>query len=385
MSAGAGSRAARPFTGKGIVMLVFRQLFDPQSSTYTYLLGDRSSGQAVLIDPVFEQVRRDAALLGELGLKLVATLETHIHADHVTGAWLLQQRTGSRIMLAAASGAVGADRHLVPDDVVAFGGRRLMVRATPGHTNGCITYVLDDRSMAFTGDCLMIRGAGRTDFQEGDTAAMYRSIHEQIFILPDECLLYPAHDYRGLTVTSVAEERRFNPRIGGEISLGDFTGYMKNLRLAHPKLLDVAVPANLRCGRPEGEASEGRGMPVDPAIMEPGWAPLRYSFAGVWEIDPHGLEENAAAVQILDVREPEEFTGPLGHIREAVLIPLGELAERSAELARDRPIVAVCRAGGRSAQATVILQQAGFREIANLTGGMLRWRAEGHAVEGGSV
>src|SRR5205085_9172707 len=147
------------------------------------------------------------------------------------GAWLLQQRLGSKIMLSAASGAAGADRTLEQDDVVAFGGRRLMVRATPGHTSGCLTYVLDDRSMAFTGDCLMIRGAGRTDFQEGDTAAMYRSIHEQIFTLPDEALLYPAHDYRGLTVTSVAEERRFNPRIGGEIGVGDFTGYMKNLGL----------------------------------------------------------------------------------------------------------------------------------------------------------
>ena len=115
-------------------MLVFRQLFDPQSSTYTYLLGDRASGAAVLIDPVFEQVRRDAALLGELSLNLVATLETHVHADHVTGAWLLKQRTGSKIMLATASGAEGADRYLAQDDVVAFGGRRLLVRATPGHT-----------------------------------------------------------------------------------------------------------------------------------------------------------------------------------------------------------------------------------------------------------
>ena len=365
-------------------MLVFRQLFDPQSSTYTYLLGDRPSGQAVLIDPVFEQVRRDVALLGELGLNLVATLETHVHADHVTGAWLLKQRTGSRIMVAKASGAVGVDRHLSQDDVVQFGGRRLMVRATPGHTNSCLTYVLDDRSMAFTGDCLLIRGAGRTDFQEGDTAAMYRSIHEQIFTLPDDCLLYPAHDYRGLTVISVAEERRFNPRIGGEISLGDFTGYMKNLRLAHPKMIDIAVPANLRCGRPEiDEAAES--APADATRLDPSWAPLRYSFAGVWEIDPHGLEEHAPAVQILDVREPEEFTGPLGHIQDARLIPLGELAERAGELSRDRPIVAVCRAGGRSAQATVILQQAGFKEVANLTGGMLRWRAEGHPVEGGST
>ena len=359
-------------------MLVFRQLFDPQSSTYTYLLGDRASGAALLIDPVFEQVRRDAALLGELGLTLNATLETHIHADHVTGASLLKRRTDSRIMLSAASGAEGADRTLAQDDVVAFGTRRLMVRATPGHTNSCLTYVLDDRSMAFTGDCLLIRGAGRTDFQEGDTAAMYRSIHEQIFTLPDDCLLYPAHDYRGLTVTSVAEERRFNPRIGGEISLGDFTGYMKNLGLAHPKLMDIAVPANLRCGRPDSAEADEK------AAADPVWAPLRYSFAGVWEIDPHTLEEHAGAVQIIDVREPAEFTGPLGHIQGAVLIPLGELAERAGELSRERPIVALCRAGGRSAQATVILQKAGFEDVANLVGGMLRWRAEGHAVEGGS-
>jgi len=356
-------------------MLLFRQLFDPQSSTYTYLLADEPQGKAVLIDPVFEQVRRDAALIEELSLDLVATLETHVHADHVTGAWLLKRRTGSKIMVAAASGAQGADRYLGQDDVISFGRRRLLVRPTPGHTSGCLTYVLDDRSMAFTGDCLMIRGSGRTDFQEGDAAALYRSVHEQIFSLPDDCLLYPAHDYRGLTVTSVAEERRFNPRLGGEIAVGDFAGYMKNLRLAHPKLLDVAVPANQRCGQPENEAGLG---------AEPNWAHLRYSFAGVWEIDPHGLEEHVGDIQILDVREPDEFTGPLGHINGAVLIPLGDLGERAGELAKDKPIVAVCRAGSRSAQATAILQQAGFTEIANLTGGMLRWRAEGHPVEGGS-
>src|SRR5437588_618946 len=361
-------------------MLVFRQLFDPQSSTYTYLLGDGASGAALLIDPVFEQVRRDAALLGELGLTLVATLETHVHADHVTGAWLLKQRAGSKIMVSTASGAVGADRYLAQDDIIGFGGRRLIVRASPGHTDSCLTYVLDDRSMAFTGDCLMIRGSGRTDFQQGDAAAMYRSIHEQIFTLPDDCLLYPAHDYRGLTVTSVAEERRFNPRIGGEIGIGDFTGYMKNLRLAHPKLLDIAVPANLRCGQPEIDAAAESTSPADP-----GWATLRYSFAGVWEIDPLGLEEHTAAVQVLDVREPEEFTGPLGHIRDAILIPLGDLAKRAGELSRDRPIVAVCRAGRRPAPATNIRHAAGFKDVLNPTGGMLRWRAEGHPVEGGSA
>jgi sulfur dioxygenase len=366
-------------SASGGMMLIFRQLFDPQSSTYTYLLGDSESRAAVLIDPVFEQVRRDAALIGELGLKLIATLETHVHADHVTGASLLKQRSGSNVMVAKASGSVGADRYLVQDDVIAFGRRRLLVRATPGHTSGCVTYVLDDSSMAFTGDCLLIRGSGRTDFQEGDPAAMYRSVREQIFALPDNCLLYPAHDYRGLTVTSVAEERRFNPRLGGDIAVGDFIGYMANLRLAHPKLLDVAVPANLRCGRPEGER-QSLGPSADP-----GWAHLRYSFAGVWEIDPHGVEELAVPVQLLDVREEDEFTGPLGHIEGAVLIPLGQLAARVDELQRDRPIVAVCRAGSRSAQATAILQQAGFSEVANLNGGMLRWRAEGYPVEGGSA
>jgi glyoxylase-like metal-dependent hydrolase (beta-lactamase superfamily II)/rhodanese-related sulfurtransferase len=361
-----------------MAMLIFRQLFDPQSSTYTYLVGDSASRAAVLIDPVFEQVRRDAALVDELGLKLLATLETHVHADHVTGASLLKQRTGSNIMVSKTGGALGADRYLVQDDVIAFGSRRLLVRATPGHTSGCVTYVLDDSSMAFTGDCLLIRGSGRTDFQDGDPAAMYRSVREQIFALPADCLLYPAHDYRGLTVTSVAEERRFNPRLGGDIAMGDFTGYMKNLRLAHPKLLDVAVPANLHCGRPE--ACEGQDPSADPS-----WAPLRYSFAGVWEIDPHGLEEFSGPVQILDVREEDEFIGPLGHIEGAVLIPLGQLAERVEELKRDQPVVAVCRAGSRSAQATAILQQAGFSEIANLNGGMLRWRAEGYPVEGGSA
>ncbi|MGZ3339901.1 MAG: MBL fold metallo-hydrolase, partial [Reyranella sp.] len=142
-------------------MLVFRQLFDPTSSTYTYLLGCSTSGEAVLIDPVFEQVRRDAALINELGLKLQWTLETHVHADHVTGAWLLKQKLGSGIALAEASGAAGADRLLADGDRVTFGRRSLEVRSTPGHTNGCVTYVLDDESMAFTGDCILIRGSGR--------------------------------------------------------------------------------------------------------------------------------------------------------------------------------------------------------------------------------
>ena len=355
-------------------MLIFRQLFDPQSSTYSYLLGDQRSRVAVLIDPVFEQARRDAALVSELDLKLIATLETHVHADHVTGAWLLKRQFGSEIVLSAASNAQGADRYVQHGDRVAFGGRYLGVRATPGHTLGCVTYVLDDESMAFTGDCLLIRGSGRTDFQHGDARAMYSSVRSQILTLPPACLLYPAHDYRGLTVTSVAEERRFNPRLGGEIGETDFVGYMNNLGLPHPKLIDIAVPANMRCGRPEKETA----LPA-----EPGWAPLTFTFAGIWEIQPDALEECASGVQIVDVREVDEYDGPLGRIRGAKLMPLGTLAARSGELSREEPVVTVCRSGARSAQASVLLQKAGFGKVANLAGGMLRWRSEGHPVEAG--
>lgn len=355
-------------------MLIFRQLFDQESSTYTYLLGDSDSGAAILIDPVFEQVRRDTALLRELGLHLAAVADTHCHADHVTSAWLLQQQTGAQILISAQSGVTGADRYLRHGDRIAFGKRYLEVRETPGHTDGCLTYVLDDESMAFTGDALLIRGCGRTDFQQGDAAHLYRSIHAQIFSLPETTRIYPGHDYNGLTATSVGEEKRFNPRCGGQISERDFVGYMSNLGLAHPKKLEIALPANLRCGRPESDV-----VPDDTAD----WAPLAFTFAGLWEIDPQWLEEHLAAVRVLDVREPEEFDGPLGHLPGARSIPLGALAERVAEIPRDLPVVTVCRAGARSAQAAVLLRRAGFDRVANLGGGMLRWRADNHPVEGG--
>ncbi len=203
-------------------MLIFRQLFDAQSSTYTYLLGDSDSGEAILIDPVFEQVRRDAALAHELNLRILWTLETHVHADHVTGAWLMKERAGSRIALSANGGAAGADRLLSHGDQVAFGKRHVEVRATPGHTNGCVTYVLDDQSRAFTGDCLLIRGSGRTDFQQGDPQVMFKSVREQIFSLPAACLLYPGHDYRGVTVTSVDGGAAFQSASGRRHRRGRF-------------------------------------------------------------------------------------------------------------------------------------------------------------------
>ena len=164
--------------------------------------------------------------------------------------------------------------------------------------------------------------------------------------------------------------------MGGEVGESDYVGYMKNLDLPHPKKIDEAVPANLRCGQPGNDTE----VPPDPC-----WAPLRFTFGGVWEVEPHWLEEHLGKVRVLDVRELNEFSGPLGHIRGATLVPLGELASRAKELPKDKPIVAVCRAGSRSAHATAILQKAGFADTANLQGGMLRWRAEGRSVEGGAL
>jgi len=356
--------------------VIFRQLFEPQSCTYTYLLGDPETKAALLIDPVFEEARRDAALVRELGLELKYVLDTHVHADHVTAAWLLKKRHGAKIVLSANAGVSCADIQAEDGALIRLGKHELEARSTPGHTDSCMTYVLDRGDMAFTGDALLIRGAGRTDFQQGDARKLYRSVHEKIFSLPDECLLYPGHDYSGRMVTTVAEERSLNPRLGGELSEDDFVGYMSNLGLPHPKQIAVAVPANLRCGAPENPEA---------APAEPDWAPLTYSYAGFWEVEPTWLEEHLADVSVIDVRDVQERTGPLGHIADSLHVPLAELSARAPTLDKTRPIVAVCRAGGRSAQAAVLLKRAGFDRVANLAGGMLRWKSLRLPVEGDAV
>jgi sulfur dioxygenase len=346
---------------------LLRQLFDPASSTYTYLLADTASRRALLIDSVFEQFERDLALVRELELDLTHTLETHVHADHVTAAWRFRQALGSKIVLGARSGASGADAYLEDGDTIEAGAASLTAIPTPGHTDGCLTYVTRDRSMAFTGDALLIRSAGRTDFQQGDPARLYRSIRERIFTLPDDCLLYPAHDYAGRTVTTVGEEKRWNPRIGGDASENDFVGYMRNLGLPHPKQIDVAVPANLECGRP----TDGT------AATAPSWGPVVRTFAGVPEIDPGWVADHRGAVTIVDVRDGSELRGDLGRIDSSLHIPLGELAARTGEIPHDKPVVCVCRSGRRSAQACVILAKAGRDDVASAAGGMIRWRALG--------
>ncbi|MED6118116.1 Polypeptide N-acetylgalactosaminyltransferase 3, variant 2 [Stylosanthes scabra] len=234
--------------------LLFRQLFEKESSTYTYLLADAShpNKPALLIDPVDRTVDRDLSLIQELGLKLVYALNTHVHADHVTGTGLIKSKVPSvKSVISKASGAT-ADLFVEPGDKVQFGDLFLEVRATPGHTLGCVTYVTGDASdqpqprMAFTGDTLLIRGCGRTDFQGGSSEQLYKSVHSQIFTLPKDTFIYPAHDYKGFSVSTVGEEIQYNPRLTKDEDT--FKNIMANLNLSYPKMIDVAVPANLVCG-----------------------------------------------------------------------------------------------------------------------------------------
>lgn len=352
---------------------IVRQLFDHESWTFTYLLADPASGDAVMIDPVLEQHARDTSLLRELGVRLVYTMETHVHADHVTGAALLRAHTGCEVVVSKHTGIRGADVLVDDGDEVRWGSLALQVRSTPGHSSGCATYVTPALDMAFTGDALLIRGAGRTDMQGGDPRALYRSVREKIFTLPSECLLYPAHDYHGRTVTTVREERLFNPRLAEAVREEDFVGYMQNLGLPHPRRIDVAVPANLRCGSLEGQ-------PVDRET--PKWGPVVRSHAGVWEVNPQWVAEHQARLRILDVRTPAEFDGELGHLRGAILLPLDELPARLGELAGDLPVIVVCQSGARSARGAQLLETAGLSRVANLSGGMLRWSQLGLPVDG---
>jgi sulfur dioxygenase len=350
--------------------LLVRQLFDAETGTFTYLLADVASRQALLIDSVFEQHGRDRALIRELGLALVASLDTHAHADHVTGSWLMAGATGCAIGLAAAVGAENVTLPLVHGDRVAFGSRYLEVRSTPGHTNGCVTYVLDDQTMAFTGDALLVRGCGRCDFQQGNAHTLWRSITEQILALPDPCLLYPGHDYTGRMVTSVVEEKAYNARLGGQATERDFVGHMQNMKLPHPHKIAEALPGNMRSGQPRQ------------ANAEPAWAPLSRSYAGLPELAPAWVAQHRDTFTLLDVRSDEEFHGPDGHISGSLPIPLPELEARSGEIPGDRPVVVLCHSGSRSALATQQLIKAGHPQVANLHGGLSRWIAEGYPLAG---
>lgn len=238
--------------------MLFRQLYEPESSTYTYLFGCPDTGLAVLLDPVVETLERDLGVLKELGLKLAYVLETHIHADHVTSACRLRKLTGCKIAVPAMERLECADLGVEEGRPVQVGRLEFQPLFTPGHTSTHHAYRVSRPGVerVFTGDALLIDGCGRTDFQSGDSRALYRSIHEKVFSLPDDTLVYPAHDYQHRHVSTVAQERERNPRLGAGKTLEEFVDIMANLKLAYPKKIDIAVPANLQCGDCPSEAPE---------------------------------------------------------------------------------------------------------------------------------
>ncbi len=226
--------------------MIFRQLFDHKSSTYTYLLASRSGGEAVLIDPVAEHADMYITLIEQLGLRLVYALDTHTHADHITALGSLRERTHCTTVMGNLSRVECVDIKLAEGDVLNVDGMKLRAMFTPGHTDESLSYVMDDR--VFTGDVLLYRGTGRTDFQGGDPHKSWDSIVNKLFKLPDDTLVYAGHDYKGWTMSTIGEEKRHNPRIAGKTE-AEYVAIMNALNLPDPALMDIAVPANLACGK----------------------------------------------------------------------------------------------------------------------------------------
>jgi glyoxylase-like metal-dependent hydrolase (beta-lactamase superfamily II) len=226
--------------------MIFRQLFDQESSTYTYLLASRAGGEALIIDPVREHADEYVELVNQLGVKLVMAIDTHTHADHVTALGELRADTGCVTWMGERTRAECVSAQFKDGQVIGFDGVKLRAMYTPGHTDESFSLVMDDR--VFTGDALLIRGTGRTDFQNGDARAGWDSLFNKLLKLPDDTLVYPAHDYKGWTVSTIGEEKRFNPRLQVK-SADEYAALMGKLKLPSPKLMDIAVPANLRCGR----------------------------------------------------------------------------------------------------------------------------------------
>lgn len=242
--------------------MLFKQLLETDSCTYTYLLSCQETGKTVLIDPVLDTVDRDLQVIKELGLTLDYTLDTHIHADHLSGAHRLKSLSGSRIAYPAIDELPCADIGVREGEVFRVGNIELQPLFTPGHTDHHHAYLIDNgtHKMLFSGDALLIEACGRTDFQSGDASTLYKSIHEKFFSLPDETLVYPCHDYEGRFITTIAQEKKRNPRLGNDKSLEEFVGIMDAMDLPYPRKIDFAVPGNQACGRcPDNVPEEYRG------------------------------------------------------------------------------------------------------------------------------
>ena len=337
--------------------MIFRQLYDSVSGTYTYVLASRRGGEALIIDPVLEKVERYLQLLQELDVRLVKAVDTHLHADHITGLGALRDRTHCITVMGEQTHADVVSMRVAEGERIGIEGLCLDVLYTPGHTDDSYSFMLGDR--VFTGDTLLIRGTGRTDFQNGDPRAQYDSIFNKLLRLPDETLVFPAHDYKGDTVSTIGEEKFFNPRLKVK-SIDEYVDLMNNLKLSNPKMMDVAVPANMQVGLRQAEiARRGWAISATDALALPG----------------------RADVALIDLRERSEREKH-GTIPSSLHAPYPDLQENIGKggmlhelaTATGKRLVFYCAFGERSAMAVQAAQDAGLTGACHIEGGIAAWR-----------
>jgi len=338
--------------------MIFRQFFERESCTFTYLIAERIGGEALLIDPVLSEVDQYLRALEELELKLVFAVDTHVHADHITGLGKLRDSSGCATIMGQQSRADCVSQKVRDGELLSVDGLQVEARYTPGHTDDSYSFLLKDR--VFTGDTLLIRGTGRTDFQNGDARAQYDSLFNNLLTLPEATTVFPAHDYKGWTSSTIGEEIKHNPRLQ-VTNVEQYVEIMQGLNLPKPKLLHVAVPANLGCGMvPDLVERKAESFPMETSVQE--------------------AHERLDQYRLIDVREPSEFVGELGHIENASLVPLGTVENASADWNKKDVLLMICRSGRRSGRATKALREAGFEAATNLTGGMIAWNEAGYPV-----
>lgn len=338
--------------------MIFRQLFDRESSTYTYLIASRHGGEALIVDPVIDHVEHYLRVLRELDLKLVKAVDTHVHADHITGLGALRDQTKCVTVMGRESKVDVVSVRVTDGDAIDIEGISLRALYTPGHTDDSYSFLMDDR--VFTGDTLLIRGTGRTDFQHGNARDQYDSLFNKLLTLPDETYVYPAHDYKGDTVSTIAEERAFNPRLQ-VTSPDEYVELMGNLNLPNPKMMDVAVPANLHVG-------------LDQHDLE--------ATGAVWDCGDTQTALNRGDIVLVDLRDASErqATGVIAGSVHAPytalddnILPGGTLHELAT--ATGKRIVFYCAYGERSAMAVQAARDAGFTDACHLKGGIDAWQA----------
>ena len=337
--------------------MIFRQLFDHSSSTYTYVVASRKGGEALVIDPVLENVERYIKLMEELDLKLVKVIDTHIHADHISGMAELRDRTNCVTIMGDATPSDVVSMQVKDNDDITIEGIKLKALHTPGHTNDSYSYLMNDR--IFSGDTLLIRGTGRTDFQNGDPYDSYNSIFERLLKLPEDTLLYPAHDYKGDTVSTIGEEKKFNPRLQVS-SAEEYANIMNNLNLPDPKMMDIAVPGNLKLGIDMTRQKNTNGLTVE-------------QFQNALSNDEYVL---------LDLREDSEIHRD-GQLNNSIHVPFSKVSDyliKEKENLNNKKVLMYCAVGHRSTLAVQISKSYDYKNTFHLMGGIKNWEAQGAPI-----